>query len=177
MPTVATAAQPPAASVATAACARLTASLDAEFAQDLKFQLHFATRLGIKEGKDRLDNISEAGQRRRLEMRWASVGRMTFQCDRYKLSPAGRTNYDIWETELQRMELQYQYRRYQRPFNGFLYSLHAELPNFLVNTLTVQDAPDMRAYNARLRAIPAVLDTAISESCASDIQGIYAPGF
>ena len=75
------------------------------------------------------------------------------------------------------MELQYQYRRYQPPFYGFLYSLHAEPPNFLVNTLTVQDAPEMRAYNARLRAIPAVLDTAISESRASDIQGIHAPRF
>ena len=57
----------------------MTASLDTEFAQELKFQLQLATRLGIKEGKDRLDNISEAGQRRRLEMRWASVGRVKFQ--------------------------------------------------------------------------------------------------
>ena len=89
-----------------------------------------------------------------------------------KLSPAGQTNYDIWETELQRMELQYKYRRYQPPFYSFLYSVHSQLPDFLINTHTVSDAADMRAYNARLRAIPAVLDTAIAQTqavgCAGD---------
>jgi uncharacterized protein (DUF885 family) len=35
----------------------------------------------------------------------------------------------------------------------------------------------MRAYNARVRAIPAVLDTAIAESRRSDAAGIRAPKF
>ena len=102
---------------------------------------------------------------------------MKAEFDRSKLSPRGQTNYDIWITELQRMELQYKYRRYQPPFYSFLYSVHAELPNFMINTHTVQDAADMRAYNARIRAIPAVLDTAIGESKLSDAQGIRAPKF
>src|SRR4029078_1514600 len=84
---------------------------------------------------------------------------------------------DIWETELQRMELQYKYRRYQPPFYSFLYSVHSQLPDFMINTHTVQDAADMRAYNARLRAIPAVLDTAIAETRQSDAEGIRAPKF
>src|SRR6185437_10621195 len=110
--------------------------------------------LGIKEGEDKLDDISDAADLQRLEARRASVGRMKAQFDRSKLSPKGRTNYDIWETELQRMELQYKYRRFQPPFYSFLYSVHAQLPNFLINTHIVQDAADMRAYNARIRQIP-----------------------
>lgn len=157
--------------------ARLTSFLDAEFAQDLKLRPQLATRLGMKEGEDRLDDISEAAQLQRLEARRASVGRMKAQFDRSKLSPKGQTNYDIWETELQRMELQYRYRRYQPPFYSFLYSIHSQLPDFMINTHTVQDAADMRAYNARLRAIPAVLDTAIGQSKLSDAQGIRAPKF
>ena len=102
---------------------------------------------------------------------------MKAQFDRSKLSPAGQTNYDIWETELQRMELQYKYRRYQPPFYSFLYSVHSQLPDFMINTHTVQDAADMRAYNARLRAMPAVLDTAIAQSKLADAQGIHAPKF
>ena len=35
----------------------------------------------------------------------------------------------------------------------------------------------MRAYNARLRAIPAVLDTAIAQTKLSDAAGIHAPRF
>src|SRR5690349_6564025 len=173
------AAQPAPAPAATANAedARLTAFLDAEFAEDLKFRPQTATRLGMKEGEDRLDDISDAGQLRRLEARRASVARMKAQFDRAKLSSAGQTNYDIWNTELQRMELQYKYRRYQPPFYSFLSSVHAELPNFMINTHTVSDAADMRAYNARLKAIPAVLDIAIVQSKLSDAAGVHAPKF
>lgn len=157
--------------------ARLTAFLDDEFAKDLKLRPQLATRLGIKEGEDRLDDISDAGQLQRLEARRASVARMKAQFDRARLSPAGQTNYDIWETELQRMELQFKYRRYQPPFYSFLYSVHSQLPDFMINTHTVQDAADMRAYNKRLRAIPAVLDAAIAQTQSSDAEGIHAPRF
>lgn len=172
------AAQQPAASVtANAEDARLTDFLDAEFAKDLQFRPQLATRLGIKDGEDRFDDISDGAQLRRLELRRSSVARMKAQFDRSKLSPAGQTNYDIWETELQRMELQYKYRRYSPPFYSFLSAVHAELPNFLINTHTVSDANDMRAYNSRLRAIPAVLDTAIAQSKLADAAGIHAPKF
>ncbi|HEY7006264.1 MAG TPA: DUF885 domain-containing protein [Sphingomicrobium sp.] len=170
-------AQPAPAAAANSEDARLTAFLDKEFADDLKLRPQLATRLGIKEGEDRLDDTSDAGDLKRLEARRASVARMKAQFDRAKLSPKGQTNYDIWETELQRMELQYKYRRYQPPFYSFLYSAHSQLPNFMINTHTVQDAADMKAYNARLRAIPAVLDNAIAESKQSDAQGIRAPKF
>jgi uncharacterized protein (DUF885 family) len=167
----------PAAATRNAEDTRLTKFLDAEFAEDLKMRPQLATRLGLKTGEDRLDDISDAAQLQRLEARRASVARMKAGFDRAKLSPKGQTNYDIWITELQRMELQYQYRRYQPPFYSFLYSVHSQLPDFMINTHTVQDARDMQAYNARLRAIPAVLDTAVAQSKASDALGIRAPKF
>ena len=157
--------------------ARLTKFLDAEFAKDLVLRPQLATRLGIKTGEDRLDDISDAAQLRRLQARRASVARMKAMFDRSKLSPKGQTNYDIWITELQRMELQYKYRRYQPPFYSFLYSAHSSLPDFMINTHTIQNAADMKAYNARLRAIPAVLDTAIAETKKTDAMGIHAPKF
>jgi uncharacterized protein (DUF885 family) len=171
------AAQPAQAATLNAEDARLTAFLDKEFAEDLKLRPQLATRLGVKEGEDRLDDISDAGQLQRLEARRASVARMKAEFDRSRLSPRGQTNYDIWETELQRMELQYKYRRYQPPFYSFLYSVHSQLPDFMINTHTVQDESDMRAYNARLRAIPAVLDAAIAQTKLSDAEGIRAPKF
>jgi uncharacterized protein (DUF885 family) len=106
-----------------------------------------------------------------------SVARMKAQFDRSKLSPAGQTNYDIYETELQRAELRYKYRLYSPPFYSFLYSIHSSLPNFLINTHQAKDSDDMKAYNARIRAIPAVLDEAITQSKDSDAAGIRAPKF
>lgn len=157
--------------------ARFTAFMDAEFAQELKLRPQLATRLGIKEGEDKLDDISEAGQLKRLEWRRASVARMKAAFDRAKLSSTAQASYDIWLTELERAELTYRFRRYQPPFYSFLYSVHSELPNFLINTHVVQDAGDMHAWSARVRALPASLDVAIAESRKSSAMGIRAPKF
>ena len=177
VPSAAACAQPAAVATTAAEDARLTGFLDAEFAEELKLRPQLATRLGMKEGEDRLDDISDAAQLQRLEARRAGVARMTAQFDRARLSAKGQSNFDIRRMDLARLELQYRYRRYQPPFYSFLYSAHAQLPDFLINTHTVRDAADMRAYNARLRAIPAVLDTAIAQSLQSDAAGIRAPRF
>ena len=176
-PALVTAQPAPVSSTAAAEDARLTAFLDAEFAQEVKMRPQLATRLGLKENEDKLDDISDAAALKLLDWRRASVARMKAQFDRARLSPAGQTNYDIWSNELDRAELQYKYRRFQPPFYSFLYSVHSQLPNFMINTHTVSDAADMRAYNARLRAIPAVLDSAFAESRQSDAAGIRAPKF
>ncbi|MDA4830363.1 DUF885 family protein, partial [Enterobacter hormaechei] len=143
---------PPAKTAATNEDARLTAFLDAQFAQEMTMRPQLATRLGSKEGQDRLDDNSDAAMLTRLQWRRASVVAMKARFDRARLSPAAQANYDIWALELDRAETGYKYRRYQPPFYSFLYSVHAELPNFLINTHTVRDAGDMHAYSARLRA-------------------------
>jgi hypothetical protein len=83
----------------------------------------------------------------------------------------------MWALELDRAETRYKFRLYQPPFYSFLYSVHSELPNFLINTHTVTEAGDMGAYNSRVRAIPTVLDTAIAQSKLSDATGVHAPRF
>lgn len=179
-PVAAAQAQAPAPAVSappTAEDARFIAFLDGEFAQELTMRPQLATRLGLKEGEDQLDDISDAGLLKRLEWRRASVAAMKAQFDRAKLSPDAQANYDIWALELDRAELSYRFRRYQPPFYSFLYSVHSELPNFLINTHVARDRSDMAAYDARLRAIPAVLDTAIAQSKLSAVQGIRAPRF
>ena len=56
--------------------ARLTTFLDAEFAQELTMRPQLATRLGVKDGQDRLDDNSDAGALKLLEWRRGSVARM-----------------------------------------------------------------------------------------------------
>src|SRR5215210_3061501 len=73
---------PNAAPAAASEDGRLYAFLDAEFAQELRERPQIATQLGMKEGMDRLDDISDAAQLRRLEWRRGSVARMKTQFDR-----------------------------------------------------------------------------------------------
>jgi uncharacterized protein (DUF885 family) len=177
VPLVPAAAAPAPAAPSAAEDSRLYAFLDAEFAEELRERPQLATQLGMKEGMDRLDDIGEAALLRRLTWRRASVGRMKARFDRAKQSPVARTNYDIWALELERAELAYRFRRYSPAFYSFLYSAHSRLPDFLINTHNVQDASDMRAYAARLRAIPAVLDEGIAQGRESDSIGVRAPKF
>lgn len=167
----------PAAVSAEAEDARLTAFLDKEFAADLKLRPQLATRLGLKDGIDRWDDTTAAGQLKRLQARRMSVARMKAAFNRANLSATGKANYDMWIVELERQELQYRFRRYQPPFYSTLYSAHAQLPDFLINTHTVKDAADMRGYIARLQGLPKMLDTARIQTVQSQSQGIRVPRF
>lgn len=156
---------------------RLTAFLDAEFAEYLKTQPQLATRLGLKDGGDKWNDISDAAADAQVAWRKASVARMKAQFDRAKLSPAGQVNYDIWALEADRAELANSNRKYRPPFYSRLYSAHSQLPDFLINTHSVADATDLRNYIARLRGMPAVLDLALARTRASEQAGIRPPRF
>jgi uncharacterized protein (DUF885 family) len=157
--------------------AALTAFLDAEFEEAIRQQPQLATRLGRKDGGDQWNDIGDAAAEAQLAWRKASVARMKAQFDRAKLSPEAQVNYDIWELEAERAEMQQANRLYRPPFYSRLYSAHSQLPDFLINTHSVADATDLKNYIARLRGIPAVLDVAIARTQASEAAGIRAPRF
>ncbi|WP_344711098.1 DUF885 domain-containing protein [Sphingomonas humi] len=157
--------------------ARLTAFLDAEFAELVKQQPQTATRLGLKDGGDKWNDISDAGLSRIAIWRQASAARMKSAFDRSKLSPEGQVNYDIWMLEAERAALADADRGYKPPFYSRLYSAHSQLPDFLINTHGIADATDLRNYVARLRGIPAVLGIAVARTRASEKAGIRVPRF
>ena len=157
--------------------ARLTAFLDAEFEKLLRLKPQLATRLGIKQGGDRWDDIGDGAAAAEGEWRAGSVARMRAQFDRAKLSPEGQVNFDIWALEAERFSLAFKNRVYRPPFYSRLYSVHSQLPDFLINTHSVADVTDLKNYIARLRGIPAVLDEAIWRTEQSQIAGIYPPRF
>ena len=71
--------QAPGAAAMTTEDGKLTAFLDAQFAEELKQKPQLATRLGSKEGQDRLNDISDAAEARALAWRRASVALGTRQ--------------------------------------------------------------------------------------------------
>ncbi len=171
------AAQTPAATSANAEDARLTAFLDAEFAEMLKFQPQTATRLGLKDGGDRWNDISDSAADAFVAWRQASAARLKAGFDRAKLFPQAQVNYDIWLLEAERAAMANANRRFKPPLYSRLYSTHSQLPDFLINTHAVADVTDLRNYIARLRGLPAVLDVAIERTRASEAAGIRVPRF
>ncbi|WP_426170068.1 DUF885 domain-containing protein [Sandarakinorhabdus sp. DWP1-3-1] len=157
--------------------ARLTTFLDAEFAAWVKLNPQLATRLGIKDGGDRWNDLSDAAAVAQVKWRQDSAARMKAAFDRATLSPEAQVNYDIWALEAERAALSEADRVYRPPLYSRLYSAHSQLPNFLVNTHNVADAQDLKNYIARVRGVPAVLDLAIARTEASDKAGIKVPRF
>lgn len=172
-----TSAAAPAAAPAIAEDARLTTFLDAEFAQLLKLQPQTATRLGLKEGANRWNDISDQALDAFVAWRRASAARMKAKFDRARLSPSGQVNYDIWALEAERAALSDANRVFRPPLYSRLYSAHSQLPDFLINTHSVGDVTDLRNYIARLRGIPAVLEVAVARTRASEAAGIRVPRF
>ena len=177
LPVLPALAQAPTVAAAQTEDARLTAFLDAEFAEYVKGQPQLATRLGLKDGADRWNDISDAAADAQVKWRQASAAKMQAMFDRAKLSAEAQVNYDIWALEAERAAMQNANRIYRPPFYSRLYSLHSQLPDFLINTHSVADVVDPKNYIARLRGIPAVLDLGISRSKLSDAAGIHAPKF
>ena len=188
LPAAAAHAQNPAAAAAPAAKAamasdtaaedaRLTAFLDGEFAAWVKRQPQLATRLGIKEGGDKWNDISDEAATAEVQWRKDSAERMKAAFDRAKLSPEAQVNFDIWALEAERAELSHANRLYRPPFYSRLYSAHSQLPDFLINTHSVADATDLKNYIARIKGMPAVLDVAIARTGASQAAGINPPRF
>ncbi len=74
VPPAAYAVAQPAPAAANAEDTRLTAFLDGEFAQEVKMRPTLATRLGIKENQDKLDDNSDAGALRMLASQLRHLG-------------------------------------------------------------------------------------------------------
>lgn len=170
-------APPPPLSPSANATAALTRFLDAEFAEFVKTQPQLATRLGIKAGGDKWNDISDAAADAEVAWRQASAARMKAQFDRSRLSPEGQVNYDIWALEAERAVISNANRKYRPPFYSRLRSAHSQLPDFLINTHGVEDLTDLQNYVARLQGMPAVLDLALDRTKASAAAGIHPPKF
>ncbi len=159
----------------TAADARLTEYLNAEFEKELAFSPERLTDLGRKEQYDRLTDRSEAAEDTVLEWRRKSVANMKASFDYASLEGEAKTSYDIWALALERAERRRQFRRH-----SYLFSRggdHVGLPQFLINFHRVDTKGDMEAYIARLSLIDDALDQLLVRSKAAAADGIRPPAF
>ena len=173
-PAGALAAAPPAAAQANAAEAeRLRVFLDKEYAEALKFSPQQASSFGSKEGLDKLNDLSDAADLRRLEWRRGSVARLKAQFRRDALPLEAKISYDMWLDELDSAELAYRFRAYDYPAG----TTDTALPNFLIGSHLVEQPSDMAAYNARVMALGHAMDQVLERAQASAAQGIRMPRF
>ncbi len=162
-----------AAPAAQAEAERLRVFLDKEYAESLAFSPQQATAFGDKAGLDKLNDLSDAADLRRLDWRRGSVARLKAAFQRDRLPLEARISYDLWLDELDSAELAYRFRAYEYPAA----SADTALPNFLISSHLVEQPSDMAAYNARVAALGHAMDQVLERAKASAAQGIRMPRF
>lgn len=155
---------------------RLHQWLDGQYAEELRFTPEKLTSLGNKELYDKLNDYSEAGQRRQLRWLRRSVTEMRRQFDREALDAAGTLSYDFWEYRLQRAEDRQEFADHQYVFSQ-ISAPHAELPKLLINHHRVDTASDLRAYIHRINGIGVAMRQNLKRAKTAADRDIRPPRF
>ncbi|MFO7278305.1 MAG: DUF885 domain-containing protein [Pseudomonadota bacterium] len=168
--------QPNAAAAAAQEDARLLEFLDRAFDESLELEPQSLTALGIKKHYDRLNDFTDEGARKELELAERHLEEMKAQFDPERLSPQGRLSYRLFEKAVERQRLAFKWRLHRHPVTNAS-SPAGEIPVFLINQHRVDSVDDARAYVSRLAEVERVMREVSEGLEARAKMGIIAPKF
>lgn len=178
MPMAETAPTAPAAAPATADTAaedaRLTVFLDAAYDAQIALSPEAQTFQGQKTNYDRLDDYTEAAQKRRLVLAERTLAEMKAQFSPDRLSESGRLSYTLYEQSVERSRRGWEFRKFGWPVstNG---SPAGSIPVFLINNHRVDTVADAEAYIARIRETERVMREVAANMREQATLGIVPP--
>jgi uncharacterized protein (DUF885 family) len=142
----------PAPAAAQAEDARLNAFLDEAFNAEAALSPERETQLGRKIGYDRLDDYTEAGDRRELALAERHLADMHRRFQPARLGPQARLSYRLFEDRVTRARDAFRWRwhRFAVTNNG---SPFGQFPVFLINQHRIDNVADAEAYVARIREV------------------------
>ena len=154
--------------------ARLNGFLDAAFDANVALSPESQTALGLKTNYDKLDDYSRAEGAKRMAMAEATLKQMRAQFDPAKLGPQARLSYRLYETQVERSRVSFQFRDYGFPVstNG---SPAGQIPVFLINNHRVASVADARAYIARIGETERVMREVATTMRDQAKKGIVPP--
>jgi uncharacterized protein (DUF885 family) len=161
---------------AEAETSRLNEWLDARYEEALAFSPLMKSRLGRKDDYDKIDDLSESGAEAQLTWRRGTVRELERDFDRRRLTPEGRTSYDLWRYGLARDEAAWPFRRRFYVFHQ-MGGPHTGLPQALINFHRVDDESDMVAYITRIGEIGRAVLQALERAQVAAHEGVHAPRF
>ncbi|WP_416879399.1 DUF885 domain-containing protein [Litorimonas sp.] len=134
------------------------------------------TYLGMKTGKDKLDDISDMAieEDAALHKAWLDEMRRTFDIDR--LDPQTRLSYRLYEYEAEMELALYEFAQHDYVFQH-MNGPHSDLPSFMINFHTITNEADARGYISRLNQFDRYLGQAADRAEAQFASGIELPKF
>ncbi len=134
------------------------------------------TYLGMDDGKDQLDDISQIAldEEARLSSTWVNEMRREFDIDR--LDDQTRLSYRLFEAEVEDSLATHAVAQSDYVFSH-MSGPHSNIPSFLINFQQVKTVEDARAYISRLKAIQTYLGQAQARAEVQFAAGVSMPKF
>ncbi len=136
----------------------------------------FQSFLGIKDDQDKWDDLSEAGEKKLLDMKKQQLTHLQTHIDITLLDEQTRLSYDLFTESLTNEINDYQWRFHDYPVNQ-MHGLHSMVPAVLINMHQIIDRKDAEDYIARLEATTDFFQQLSDQLEIRANKGIIAPRF
>lgn len=149
---------------------------EARYQEDLARSPTTQTYLGMKEGLDKLDDVSQAALDEDYAFSQQNIADMRRQFSLGNLDRQGKISYRLFEYNGDVYKAAKKLESHGYVFNHMA-GPHSEFPTFMVNFHTVGSLEDARAYIARLNAAKRYLGQYQTRAEAQAQAGILLPKF
>ncbi len=149
---------------------------DAKYEELLQMSPLQLTNLGRKDQYDKIDDMSEAAEDKRLNWYAESVSELKERFDYEAMSYEDKTSYDLWVYGYERMKEGVEFRNMNYVFSQ-MRGMHTGLPNSLINFHKVDSLEDMQAYISRIKETGRAINQLLERAMAQAAQDIRPPKF
>ncbi|KKO46139.1 hypothetical protein WG68_07235 [Arsukibacterium ikkense] len=156
--------------------ARLNQWFEDTFRQQQQQSPMQLSRAGSKQDYDKLDDFSEQALIQRQMWLDTVTAQMIAEFNPELLDTETRTSYDLWLYQQQMAEQGHKFRHADYIFNQ-MFSLHASLPQFLINSHRVETEQDMWDYISRLNHLGRAISQLTERAAANVEHGVIYPAF
>lgn len=151
--------------------AEINSWFDQEYEELLQMSPLQLTTQGRKDHYSEIDDLSEAGEKKKLDWMEASVAEMKEKFAVQEINHEAQLSWNLWEYQYEQAKSEYEFRNSGYEFNQMTGS-HTSLPNMLINYHKVDSLADMEALISRYtelgRAIGQLLDRAKAQATAGN---------
>ena len=151
------------------------ATFDALFDESLKTSPEFMTYLGMRERYDEWDDNSEQAYQDSVALTQKHLETLK-AIDASALDKVSALSLKLYKQRLENGLEDTQWRYHGYPVNQ-MFGTHSSIPSFLINQHLIANKDEAKAYVARVKAVPLVLDELISDLSIRADKGIIAPKF
>lgn len=151
------------------------ATFDALFDESLKTSPEFMTYLGMRERYDEWDDNSEQAYQDSVALTEKHLETLK-AIDASALDKVSALSLKLYKQRLANGLEDTQWRYHGYPVNQ-MFGTHSSIPSFLINQHLIANPDEAKAYVARVKAVPLVLDELISDLSIRADKGIIAPKF